>query len=165
MLQRPWTSVVFVVLLICASRCGNARQQDYTVVGVADADHALRGHQFVAEGAVVNGRRYEGPARVVDYLYFWMPHGPAVADRRQDATVEVSDVLRGDVREPRIVLRNYRPLTPAETSFFPDGYGMRNHLRLRIAYNRRRGDRFADLVIVPLGNTAVFDAAMRSRGE
>jgi hypothetical protein len=70
-------------------------------------------------------------------------------------------VLKGSVQARTIELTDYRSLAPEERAAFVDNYGIHVNSVVRVGYDQRCGGRLTNLAIVPLGNTAEFDEALR----
>ncbi len=139
---------------------GCAGKQEYRIVSPEQRDELLRENAVVVEGHVVASKHTLQPT-ASQYLFFFIPMSVSTKNPRYDATVAVDRVLKGNVQEKTIELSDYRGLTEQENAAFLDGYGIHYHSLVRIGYDRRRGDRLADLAIVPLGNTPKFDEALR----
>jgi hypothetical protein len=155
---RMRASIISVAILALA--CGCASKQDYRVISAANRDDVLATSKYVIEGRVIGARISYRPVWQ-NYVFFWLPIGVSTMNARYDATVEIDAVLKGDVKPEMIELRNYRPLSTNERALLPDEYGIHNGLRLRLGFDRRRGDSISGLAIVPLGNTPEFDEALR----
>ena len=155
-----WRTAVLIFTFAICTAAGCAGKQDYHVYS-ADQRELLLQKAVAVEGRVIESRRTLRPT-ANQYLFFFIPTGVSIKNPRFDATIAVDRVLKGQVSSKTIELRDYRPMTAEERSLFVDGAGIRNHLVLRIGYDRRSGNRFTGLAIVPIGNTPEFDAALRS---
>jgi len=73
--------------------------------------------------------------------------------------LKVDDVLKGSEQRPRLAMQKYRMPTRNEAAMLsPTNLGtIHNHLRLRIAYSHRSGDRLYNLEIASLGLEPEFE--------
>jgi hypothetical protein len=166
LVRRPaWRAITLT--LFAALACGgcSAAKQDYAVIARDSPAADLDDSRVVAEGILHIVRVRPPPLRLRDYLYGWLlPIGGPPADRI-DADLGVERVLRGDVGSTPVELRHLRFETADELKRFPDVYAFHNRLRIRIGYDRREGDRYVALKLVPLDSGPTFDELGRVRAR
>ena len=154
------SKAMLLAALVGGLGCAGARRESYAVVPPSGADAALRDKAVVVEGVVTEAEFGIAPrTSASQYLFPWIPAGAPAAKPGWSATVAVQRVLKGDPGHAVIHLRELRSFDPEEVGLFPDRYGVHIRSRLRLGFDRRRGDRIRGLVIVPLGNAPAFDVA------
>jgi hypothetical protein len=149
-----------MLLAVLCITVGCSPRQDYKVVPRERADDIFRGSKVVLDGHVMMARA-TSQATFADYFFFWLPMPASTANPRYDATIIVDEVLKGDEHPWSVELQHYRPLTPAERALLSGYHDILNGLRLRVGYDRRRGNSLTRLVLCPLGLTTEVEEAMR----
>jgi len=160
-----WPTVAIILTAIGLTSAGCAQQQqDYRIISVKDRDRLMQDNTVVVEGHVVVSKLGVQPPTAGDYFwhsfYFYIPAGFSHKPR-YDATIAVDRVLKGNMQEKTLELTDYRSLTPEEHAAFVDNYGIHQNSMVCVGYDQRCGGCLTNLAIVPLGNTAEFDKALR----
>jgi hypothetical protein len=130
-------SIPIVILFVL----GCAQRQDYEVIPAVKAWSLLESSKHVVDVTV----RHTSRTECVNIPF---------EERVETLLVlDVDQTVKGAEPSEPLKLYNYRDLRPQERGMFPEGWGFIRGVRLRIGYDRRVGDRFVNLKIVPIGMT------------
>ncbi len=155
------------IAVLCVSLlAGCAGKQQYEFLPFPECDALLSSRTYVLEAHVTGNRSQRRPS-AWERLTFFIPRLVVTGDHRNDAFLNVDTVIEGRVPEKTMELRDYRHLTPDELKRLPDGqYGdfLYPGLRVRLAFDGRRGRRFERLQLAPLGNTSEYNAMIKTAG-
>jgi len=139
-----------VVVLLISGGCYS--KQDYHVLSPAAGDELLSTCNVVVEGRIVNvGERIL--RKWTDYIFFcWSLDETPTGPKRYVVYLDIETILKGDPKMPRrLEVDNCRPLTSEEQVLFAQASeGIPIDVRVRIGFNRQRGNSFRNLIVVPL---------------
>src|SRR5438874_13200676 len=148
------TELLLVALLVMG---GCYSKQNYHLMSPQSGAKRLDGCDVVAEGWIVSVRQWRRDSWQQNIFCYPLTSELPAGPDRYDLSIEIDQVLKGDLNTRRLQINNCRPLTAEEgtiVSPFSNSDTFPNHVRVKVGFNSQHGNSFNNLIIVPLGRVS-----------
>lgn len=144
---------------------GCASPQDFALLDPSTPDASLRQSKVVVEGHTVGSHSRYRPTWY-ETLFPFLPILNAPGGSIHDLEIDVDRVVAGQETNATLQIRDIREFTEQEQDLLPPPHDVMNHfiggVRIRLGYDKRSGNSYRNLKIVPLGNTPEMEADIQA---